>query len=229
MKPRLRKFALTAHVTFSIGWFGAVAAFLAVAVVTLTSEDAQLIRAADLAMYVIGWYVILPAAFGSLLTGLVQSLGTQWGLFRHYWVVAKLLLTVFATIVLLFKMQLMSYLAGVASGSIATQLSSADLRQMRVELLVHAIGGMLVLLSATILSVYKPWGKTRFGKRKLQEQRIIAVAGPSMPDSGTVSDEKIVRRPADGIPRWAYVVSIHAAGKAVIVIVLHVAGVLGSH
>lgn len=229
MKPRLRKFALTAHVTFSIGWFGTVAAFLAVAVVTLTSEDAQLIRAADLAMYVIGWYVILPAAFGSLLTGLVQSLGTQWGLFRHYWVVAKLLLTVFATIVLLFKMQLMSYLAGVASGSIATQLSSADLRQMRVELLVHAIGGMLVLLSATILSVYKPWGKTRFGKRKLQEQRIIAVAGPSMPDSGTVSDEKIVRRPADGIPRWAYVVSIHAAGIAVIVIVLHVAGVLGSH
>ena len=229
MKPGLRKFALTAHVIFSIGWFGAIAAFLAIAIVALTSEDAQLMHAADLAMYVIGWYVILPAAFGSLLTGLVQSLGTQWGLFRHYWLVAKLLLTVFATVILLFKMQLMSYLAGVVSGIIATQLSGADLRQMRVELLGHAIGGMLVLLSATVISVYKPWGRTRFGMRKIQEQRMALASDPFMSELGTIAGEEIIPRPTAGIPRWTYVVGIHAAGIAVLVIVLHVAGVIGNH
>jgi hypothetical protein len=36
MTPRLRKFALTAHVTSSVGWLGAVAAFLALAVAGLT-------------------------------------------------------------------------------------------------------------------------------------------------------------------------------------------------
>lgn len=229
MKPEFRKFALTAHVIFSIGWFGAVAAFLAIALIALTSEDARVMSSADLAMSVIGWYVILPAAFGSLLTGLIQSLGTPWGLFRHYWIVAKLLLTLVATIVLLLKLQLMNLLAGVSSGTLATQLSVADLRQIRIELLGHAIGGMLVLLSATVLSVYKPWGRTRYGKRKLQEQRGSAAISPSVPDEGTIIGGGVVQRPATGFPRWNYVVGIHAAGVAIFVIVLHVAGMIGSH
>ena len=96
MTPRLRKFALTAHVVSSVGWLGAVAAFLALAVAGLTSRDAQVVRAAYLAMDLIARLVIVPAALASLLTGFVQSLGTPWGLFRHYWVLAKLLITVLA-------------------------------------------------------------------------------------------------------------------------------------
>ena len=46
-------------------------------------------------------FVIVPLAIASLLTGVVQALATPWGLFRHYWVVIKLFLTVFATLVLL--------------------------------------------------------------------------------------------------------------------------------
>ena len=108
MTPRLRKFALTAHVTSSVGWLGAVAGFLALAVAGLTSQDAQMVRAADLAMELTGWFVIVPLSLASLLTGLVMSLGTRWGLFRHYWVLAKLLINVFATIVLLGHMQAVS-------------------------------------------------------------------------------------------------------------------------
>src|SRR5882724_11518948 len=115
MTPRLRKFALTAHVTSSVGWFGAVAGFLALAIAGLTSHDAQMVRAAYLAMELTAWFVIVPLAFASLLTGIVQSLGTRWGLFRHWWVLAKLLLTVFATVVLLLKMKLITYVAGMAA------------------------------------------------------------------------------------------------------------------
>ena len=105
MTPRLRKFALTAHVTSSVGWLGAVAVFLALAVAGLTSQDAQTVRAAYLAMELTGWFVLVPLSLASLLTGLVQSLGTAWGLFRHYWVLFKLLINVVATIVLLLYMQ----------------------------------------------------------------------------------------------------------------------------
>jgi uncharacterized membrane protein len=106
MGPRLRQFALTTHVTRSVGLLGAIAGLLALAVAGLTSQDAQMVRAAYLAMELTGWFVIVPSALASLLTGLVQSMGTTWGLFRHYWVLAKLLLTVFATVVLLLKMKL---------------------------------------------------------------------------------------------------------------------------
>ena len=93
MTHGLRKFALTAHVTFSVGLLGSIAAFLALAVAGLTSQNGQMVRAAYPAMELIARFVIVPFAFGSLLTGIIQSLGTTWGLFRHYWVVIKLLLT----------------------------------------------------------------------------------------------------------------------------------------
>jgi ABC-type anion transport system duplicated permease subunit len=89
LTPSLRKLTLTVHVMSSVGWFGAVAAFLALAVAALTSQDAQLVRSADLAMDLTAWFVIVPLCFASLLTGLVSSLGTHWGLFRHYWVACK--------------------------------------------------------------------------------------------------------------------------------------------
>jgi ABC-type anion transport system duplicated permease subunit len=105
MTPRVRKLTLTTHVTSSVGWLGAVAAFLALAVAGLNSQHAQMVRAAYLAMHMTTWFVIVPLSFAALLTGLVQSLGTSWGLFRHYWVVAKLALTVLATITLLVHTQ----------------------------------------------------------------------------------------------------------------------------
>lgn len=170
MTPRLRKFALAAHITSSVGWMGAVAGFLALAVAGLTSEDAQMVRAAYLAMEVITWFVIVPLAFASLLTGLVMSLGTPWGLFRHYWVLIKLLVTALATIVLLLQTGSIGYLASVAA---ETTLSSENLREARISLVVHAGGGLLVLLVPMILSVYKPRGVTRYGQRKQHEQRKV--------------------------------------------------------
>lgn len=94
MSPGLRKVALTAHITSSIGWFGAVAAFLALAIAGLFSQDRELVRAAYLVMGLTTWFVIVPLALVSLLSGVVSSLGTRWGLFRYYWVLLKLVLTV---------------------------------------------------------------------------------------------------------------------------------------
>jgi hypothetical protein len=164
MAPGLRKFALTVHIISSIGWLGAVAGFLALAITGLLSEDVQMVRAAYLAMNVIAWFVIAPLALASLLSGVIQSLGTSWGLFRHYWVLIKFVITFLATLVLLIKLALISSMADAAK----TALSSADLVQPRIELVVHAAGGLLVLLVPAVLSVYKPRGLTRYGQRKQQ-------------------------------------------------------------
>jgi hypothetical protein len=171
MAPSLRKFVLTTHIASSVGLLGAIAGFLALALVGLASQDGSTVRAAYLAMELIAWFVIVPLAFASLLVGIVQSLATPWGLFRYWWVLVKLLLTVFVTIVLLLKMELISYVAGVAA---VTVLSSADLRAARIELVLHAGGGLLVLLVPLALSVYKPQGMTRYGWRKQHEQRALS-------------------------------------------------------
>ena len=165
MSPRLRRFALTAHVMSTVGWLGAVVVFLALAVIGLSSQDAQTVRGAYLVMDPAARLVLVPFAFASLLTGLVQSLGTVWGLFRHYWVLCKLLLTVAATIVLLTYMETFEAMAEVAADP------TADLGAVRnASPMLHSALALLALLVATVLAVYKPRGMTRYGQRK-QHQR----------------------------------------------------------
>jgi hypothetical protein len=170
MTPRLRKFALAVHITASVGWIGAVAGYMALDVAAATSRDVQMLRAAYLAMESIAWYVIVPLALASLLTGLVMSLGTKWGLFRHYWVLTSLLLTVIATVVLLVEMQTISYFADIAADPTT---SSDDLRALG-STLVHSVGGTVVLLVILVLNVYKPRGMTRYGWRKQAERRTVS-------------------------------------------------------
>ena len=166
MTTGLRKFALTTHVTSSVGWLGSVAAFLALAIAGVGSQDPQLVRAAYLAMHVITWFVIIPFCVAALLTGLAQSLGTTWGVFRHYWVLTKLILTALATIILLLHTQPIERVAAMAA---ETALSAADARQLRLQLLGDAAAALFVLLMTTALSVYKPWGLTPYGVRKQYE------------------------------------------------------------
>ena len=163
MTPGVRKLALTAHVTCSVGWLGAVAGFLALAIAGLTTHDVQASSGSYVAMNLTGWYVIVPLCFASLLTGLIQALGTSWGLFRHYWVVAKLLIAILATLVLMVHMQSISYLGRAAAD---LTLGPTDYRDVRVQLVADAGAALLVLVVATALSVYKPRGLTRYGWRK---------------------------------------------------------------
>ncbi len=172
MTPGLRKFVLTAHVTFAVGWLGAVAGFLALAIAGLTSQDVQMVRSAYLAMELIAGFVIVPLSFAPLLTGPVLSLGTPWGLFRHYWILAKLLITILCTIIMQVHMQPISYLAGVAATQ--TTLFSADVHRMQVEMVVASGAALLALLVNTTLSVYKPRGMTPYGWRKQDEQRAVS-------------------------------------------------------
>jgi len=171
MPPRLRKIMLTAHLTVSIGWIGAVVAYLALVLTAMTNQDAQLLRAAWLAMELTGWFAIVPLALASLLTGLVMSLGTKWGLFQHYWVLISLVLTIFATGVLLEHMQTVNLFAGMAA-----QTPNGDISELRGGLwgeLLHAGVGLLVLLVIEVLNMYKPRGMTLYGWRKQHEQRTV--------------------------------------------------------
>jgi hypothetical protein len=177
MSPSLRKLALTTHVASSVGWLGSVTVFLVLAVVGLTGQDAQRVRGAYLAMETTGWYVIVPLAIASLLTGIVQSLGTTWGLLRHYWVLMKLVLTVVATFLLLLHMQVADHVADAAA---RTALSAGDLRSMRIQLVFDAAAAVAVLLTTTALSIYKPRGITRYGWRVQQEQRADRAGGAAM-------------------------------------------------
>jgi hypothetical protein len=165
MSPRVRKAALAAHLTFSVGWLGAAVAYLALGIAAVSAENAETVRAAWIGMETIGWSVIVPLALASLLTGLVMSLGTRWGLFRQYWVLFAFLLTALAVGVLLLHMPSVSSTAHVARQASAETLSALG------GDLFHSSLGLAVLVVIQVLNVYKPQGMTPYGWRKQNQER----------------------------------------------------------
>lgn len=175
MPPRVRKFALLAHVTASVGWIGAAAVVLALGILGLLSENPQTVRGAYLVMAPVAWTVLVPLALVSLLTGVVQALGTTWGLFRHYWVVFKLLITVLATLLLLLYMQTFTLMASLAADP-ETNLDTVR----NSSPVLHAVGALIALLAVMVLAVYKPRGRVLTRSTRPSASRSTGPSAPSM-------------------------------------------------
>jgi hypothetical protein len=171
MKPGLRKLLLTTHVAVSVGWLGAAAGVLALGIVGLTTSDAGVANGMYRATEIIWRSIIVPLSLAALLTGLVQALGSQWGLVDHYWVLTKLAITVGAVLLLLLHTN--SLLPALTRSAIEGSAIVIDGQAHghgglppRVHLVVAASGTLLLLLIITTLSIYKPWGRTSFGRRR---------------------------------------------------------------
>ncbi len=181
MNTQGRKLLFTTHIIVSVGWIGAVLAYLALVVAAMTGPNEQLLRAVWISLGLIGWYVIVPLALAALVTGTAISLLTPWGLFRHYWVVISWHLTVVAVAVLLQHMS--STVTPFAR--IAADLAIADVRNVLFAALMgtsfHAGAGLVVLLGIATLNVYKPRGLTPVVTRTLQWRRVMWIHAMALP------------------------------------------------
>ena len=164
LSPSARKVALSFHLTVSVGWIGSVLAYLGLGATAVRTDDADLIRAMWSAMETVGWYVIVPLAVTSFLTGLVMALGTKWGLWRHYWVVISFVLTFFAAGVLVLHMPSVS-----STADISQKVDGRELEALGGDL-EHPAIGLVILLVVQVLNLYKPRGLTRYGWRKKQQE-----------------------------------------------------------
>ncbi|MGH2808419.1 MAG: DUF2269 domain-containing protein [Actinomycetota bacterium] len=160
LSPGARKVALSIHLTVSVGWIGAVLAYLGLGITAVRTDDVPLIRAMWAAMETTGWYVIVPLAATSLVTGVVMALGTKWGLFRHYWVVTSFVLTTFSVVILLLHMPSVS-----STAAHAQTVDGSELDALGGDL-GHPGIGLVILLLVQVLNLYKPKGLTRYGWRK---------------------------------------------------------------
>jgi hypothetical protein len=171
MSPGVRKLVLTFHLAVSVGWIGAVVAYLALGIAAVTTVDSQVVRAAWIAMELTGWWAMVPLAVAALVTGVLISLGTPWGLFRHYWVLISLLLTVLCVVVLALHMPGVSATAAMLRQMDMAPTGEGAARAAVGGDLFHPGAGLALLLVVMVLNVYKPRGVTLYGWRKQQEER----------------------------------------------------------
>jgi hypothetical protein len=146
LRRRAHRIALTAHILSSVGWFGVACAVAFCAIGAFTTNDPTLSRALYRAMEVAPWLSI-PTGLLAFATGILLGLGTTYGLVRHWWVVAKI---VIAAAVVVTDAVLVGR---VAADAALTNHASAPLYG-------STIAHVVVLGAATAISVFKPWGRT---------------------------------------------------------------------
>ena len=209
LAPALRRITFTTHVTSSVGWIGAVLVFLALAALGLSSQDERTVRGAYLVMAPSAWFVLVPLAHASLVSGIAVSLGTPWGLIRHYWVISKLVITAFSTVTLMIYMRTFRQMAAVAADPVV------ELGLVRnPSPLLHAILALVLLLAATALAIYKPFGLTPYGARHQARAR------QPHPSTSAPIQELIVSAGR----RWDYVLWIVVLATLGLIVASHLVG-----
>ena len=172
MSPSLINLNRTAHIIISLSWIGTVIAFFAISIVGLTSHNIEIVRGSYYFMDLISLYTIIPISVLAFLTGLIQSLGTSWGLFRYYWIILKFVLTIAAVgLLLLHQFKLMDQAAAIVELSPAGTMPNVG--GSGKELMTKSGLAIFLLVGIAILGIYKPWSQTSFGHRedKAQENK----------------------------------------------------------
>lgn len=175
--PGTFKFLLTAHVIVSVGWLGVVIAKIVLKIIALASSDPTGFDALYFAAGRLS-FAFPPLAIATIVTGVLLSLGTKWGLIQHYWVATKIVLT-FGVIITAVQLgtRIPQPVSGAANESTFLGLPASPMALLFALTITH----LVMLIVATVLSTYKPWGKTWFGRRKAVHPQsgraILATAG----------------------------------------------------
>jgi hypothetical protein len=173
-RPRLsrlsasaRRLWLTIHVVSSVGWLGAGMVMVIFSYLGVLDTGGTLGPHAYAVIHFLDLTLIVPLVLISIVTGVVLSLGTKWGLVQHSWVLAKL---VIALAIVAFATAFEHFWVIELAERLASDANADPGRlgwQLAATLTVFLVG----LLIATILSIYKPWGRTRWGVRALQDEQ----------------------------------------------------------
>ncbi|MFI6285646.1 DUF2269 domain-containing protein [Streptomyces sp. NPDC051018] len=156
-RPR-RRAVLVIHISASAGWLGLTLGLLALATTAITTDSGTMTEAAARSMKVFTDWLVLPLALLTLLSGLTLALGTPWGLLRHRWVVTKFCITLVTVTASVFALR-----PGV-DHAVRSVASGAPLPSEN-DLVMGPIVSFSAYLLMTVISVLKPWGLTRRGRR----------------------------------------------------------------
>jgi hypothetical protein len=160
LAPTTRKWLLLLHVVVSVGWLGLNIGNLTLAITGLTTDDPTTQHAAFGAMYLIGGPLLIPISLLAYVSGILLGYYSKWGVFRYRWVLVKFTLTTIA--VLLIPLSLLPGLrdlSALMANTPADQL--ADTGANGADMLVAGLVSTSMYVTNAVMSVIKPWGRTR--------------------------------------------------------------------
>ena len=160
LSPGMRKATLLLHIVCGVGWMGADVVLSILLFRGLTTDDGSVAASCYIAVSEFVPVAVPPLSVGVLLTGLLLGWGSKWGVLRYWWVLVKLILSSIM-VVLVFT----SLIPGINDLNSADATMSADavrdsLGSAPSQMMFPPIVSFLMLGTAAVLSIYKPWRRT---------------------------------------------------------------------
>lgn len=161
LPPRLRKSMLFVHIVTGVGWMGTDIALMILVFGALRSDDAERVAASYLATAYIGVLAVPVLAVAMTISGIILSLGSGLGLFKHWWVFVKLLISLVLCVLVWLALlpELTTLPDMVEMGASADQVRDR-LGEATVGLLFPPVVSFTMMAVASLLSIFKPWGRT---------------------------------------------------------------------
>lgn len=160
LAPATYKLLLLLHIVVSVGWLGLNIGNLTLAITGLTATDPGTQHTAFGAMYLIGGPLLIPVSLLALVSGVLLGVYTRWGLVRYRWVLVKLTLTVVAVVLIpLSLLPGLRELSALMANTPADRL--ADTGPLALDMLAAGLVSTAMYVTNAVLSVLKPWGRTR--------------------------------------------------------------------
>ncbi|MEV0275122.1 DUF2269 domain-containing protein [Streptomyces sp. NPDC050610] len=187
MKPLsrpVRRATLFVHVAVSVGWLGLTLGLLVLGIAGALTRSPATAAAAYRAMKIFGDWLIIPISLLSLVSGLVLSLGTTWGIARYRWVYTKFWLTLVATGASIFALRVT---IDAAASAVAT---GPDAGAAAPSLVAAPSVALTLYVFMTAISVLKPWGLTARGRRARAAARTARTAGTARAPRTADTDDR---------------------------------------
>jgi hypothetical protein len=157
-----RNWLLSLHIATGGLWFGTALCSVALALSITLLKPSNALHGINLARNVLGQYIIVPAAVFSVITGVLLCSFTNWGFFKHYWAIAKqivtLLLIVLGSVWLGPMTKEMTTLSEVGQSQV---LQNPNYLTLQSTVTLGGALQTLALLSVMIVSTVKPWSKRK--------------------------------------------------------------------
>jgi hypothetical protein len=163
-----RRWLLSAHIIFTIAWLGTAFGFIVLGITAVNASDDATLKAAYLMMETLHDTLLWSSALGVLVTGILLSVLTQWGLFRFYWIIVKEFFTVICMGLGMFGLK--GWTASVVALTNAEGLGALHNPQYILDhrlLFLGIVFETIALSSMVIISVFKPWGQRGQSRKRV--------------------------------------------------------------
>ncbi|MBW1709380.1 MAG: hypothetical protein JRG97_06475 [Deltaproteobacteria bacterium] len=149
------------HVFFACVWIGAAVCLILISFF-LQATDGKELYGIDRSLKFIDDFIIIPGAIGSFLTGLIYAIFTNWGFFKHNWIIVKWIICIGGIIFGTFWLGPWLNHSVPISGDLGLGALSdpAYVHNKTMNLWFGTLQG-LTLIFAAFISVFKPWKKKK--------------------------------------------------------------------